>query len=133
MIREQVLKDFPTWTPEKQLSEYQGYKNLQGFSPFSDVDYELMEMIMKNPNVEASIECKDGVCTFLESTEKSGQEASTESETVESEVITESEPEVAEKNPEVSEEVILTEQEIAEKKSEPDDQDSKTEVNDNDK
>lgn len=62
MIREVVLKDFPNWTPEKQLSEYQAYKRLGSYSPFSDADYSLMEMVMNNPNAE--VLCKDGICNI---------------------------------------------------------------------
>ena len=62
MIREVVLKDFPNWTSEKQLSEYQAYKRLGSYSPFSDADYSLMEMVMNNPNAE--VLCKDGICNI---------------------------------------------------------------------
>lgn len=63
MIRESVLKDFSNWDSEKQLSEYQAYKKLGDYSPFSEIDYRLMEMIMNNPNVE--IECENGICEII--------------------------------------------------------------------
>lgn len=65
MIKEIILKDFPTWDAEKQLSEYQGYKALGDYSPFNESDYQLMEMVMNNPNAE--VECKDGVCELVTS------------------------------------------------------------------
>lgn len=65
MIKEVVLRDFPNWTPEKQLSEFQAYKKLGGFSPFSEADYALMEMVMNNPNAEISVQCEDGVCGIV--------------------------------------------------------------------
>ncbi len=68
MIKETVLKNFPTWTPEKQLSEYQGYKTLGEYSPFNESDYALMEMIMNNPNIEATIACDNGVCSLINET-----------------------------------------------------------------
>jgi hypothetical protein len=66
MIRESVLKDFPNWDNEKQLAEYQGYKRLVGYSPFSDVDYSLMEMVMNNNNAEVSVECDNGICEIVD-------------------------------------------------------------------
>lgn len=68
MIKEVVLRDFPNWTPEKQLSEFQAYKKLGGFSPFSEADYALMEMVMNNPNAEISVQCEDGVCKIEKGT-----------------------------------------------------------------
>ena len=62
MIREKILKDFPSWSFEKQLTEYQAYKKFKEYAPFSDMDYILMETVMNNHN--ASIECKDGVCSI---------------------------------------------------------------------
>lgn len=65
MIKEIVLKNFPTWTPEKQLSEYTGYKAMGDYSPFNESEYKLMEMIMDNPNIEATIACEGGVCSLI--------------------------------------------------------------------
>ena len=63
MIKEIVLKDFPNWDPEKQLSEYQGYKAMGDYSPFSEEDYKLMETVMNNHNAE--VQCEDGVCKII--------------------------------------------------------------------
>jgi len=65
MIKEIVLKDFPNWDSEKQLKEYQGYKTMGDYSPFSEADYQLMEMVMQNPNAEVSVDCDDGVCEII--------------------------------------------------------------------
>jgi len=62
MLREQILKDFPSWSPEKQLAEFQGYKSLGSFSPFTEDDYLVMEAVMNNQNV--AIECENGVCSI---------------------------------------------------------------------
>lgn len=67
MLKEVVLRDFPNWDSEKQLSEYQAYKALGDFSPFNDVDYQLMEMVMNNPNAEIAVECEGGVCEIVSS------------------------------------------------------------------
>ncbi len=67
MIREVVLRDFPNWSSEKQLAEFQAYKKLGSFSPFTEADYELMEMVINNPNAEVSVECADGVCSIISS------------------------------------------------------------------
>ena len=63
MIREVVLRDFPSWDSEKQLSEFQAYKALGTYSPFNDADYALMEMVMNNPNAEVT--CNDGACEII--------------------------------------------------------------------
>lgn len=60
MIREVVLRDFQNWDAEKQLSEFQAYKAIGDYSPFSEADYKLMEMVMTNPNAE--VECENGIC-----------------------------------------------------------------------
>ena len=65
MIKEIVLKEFPSWSSEKQIAEYQAYKSMGDYSPFSEIDYQLMEMVMNNPNAE--IECENGVCSIIES------------------------------------------------------------------
>ena len=65
MIKENVLKEFPSWSAEKQIAEYQAYKSMGDYSPFSEIDYQLMEMVMNNPNAE--IECENGVCSIIES------------------------------------------------------------------
>ena len=69
MIKESVLRDFPNWDSEKQLSEYQAYKAMGDYSPFNEADYQLMEMVMNNPNAEVSVECEDGVCSIVSSEE----------------------------------------------------------------
>lgn len=84
MIKEIVLRDFPNWTPEKQLSEYQGYKAMGEYSPFSDADYTLMEMVMNNPNAEIEVVCEDGVCQLV-------KDLISENEAIESEELNESE------------------------------------------
>ena len=66
MIREVVLRDFPNWPAEKQLAEFQAYKKLGSFSPFTEADYELMEMVINNPNAEVSVQCENGVCNIVE-------------------------------------------------------------------
>ena len=68
-LREKILTEFQDWNSEKQLHEFQAYKQLEGYSPLSDSDYSLMEQIMNNNN--ASIECEDGNCqlTFTEAEE----------------------------------------------------------------
>lgn len=70
MIREVVLRDFPNWDSEKQLSEYQAYKAMGDYSPFNEADYQLMEMVMNNPNAEIAVECEDGVCSIISTEEK---------------------------------------------------------------
>jgi len=62
MLREQILKEFPKWSSEKQLAEFQGYKSLGSFSPFTEDDYLIMEAVMNNQNV--SVDCENGVCTI---------------------------------------------------------------------
>ena len=64
MIRELVLKDFPTWSTEKQISEYQAYKAMGDFSPFTESDYKIMEMVIENPNLEIDVECENGICSI---------------------------------------------------------------------
>jgi len=59
-LREKILTEFQNWNSEKQLHEFQSYKQLEGYSPLSDTDYSLMEQIMNNNN--ASIDCEDGNC-----------------------------------------------------------------------
>jgi len=74
-LREKILTEFQSWDSERQLQEYQAYKQLNGFSPLNDIDYSLMEQIMNNIN--ASIDCEDGNCeisfapteTVIEATE----------------------------------------------------------------
>lgn len=65
MIREVILRDFSNWSAEKQLAEFQAYKKLGSFSPFTDADYALMEMVINNPNAEVSVQCEDGVCGIV--------------------------------------------------------------------
>ena len=38
MIKENVLKEFPSWSAEKQIAEYQAYKSMGDYSPFSEID-----------------------------------------------------------------------------------------------
>lgn len=64
MIREKVLKEFSSWSVDKQLSEYQSYKSIGGY--FTDADFTLMEMIINNPNIAVSVECVDGICDLHE-------------------------------------------------------------------
>jgi len=71
MIKEVVLRDFPTWDAEKQLKEYQAYKALGDYSPFDENDYTLMEMIMNNPNASLSVECDEGVCNIIKEDDNS--------------------------------------------------------------
>ena len=66
MIKEVVLRDFPSWDSEKQLKEYQAYKALGDYSPFSEEDYKLMEVIMNNHNAEIEVECENGICKLIE-------------------------------------------------------------------
>ena len=66
MIRESILRDFPNWSSEKQLSEYQGYKSMGSYSPFSDSDYALMEIVINNPNVDINVECEAGICSIID-------------------------------------------------------------------
>ncbi len=61
-LREKILTEFQSWNSEKQLQEFQAYKQLDGYSPLSDMDYNLMEQIMNNTN--ASIDCEDGKCAI---------------------------------------------------------------------
>lgn len=65
VIREKILKEFSSWDLEKQKSELEKYKALDGYSPLNDKDYELMEMVIDDPNKESSIECDNGVCNFV--------------------------------------------------------------------
>jgi hypothetical protein len=76
MIREKVLKEFATWDAEKQLNEYQAYKALGDFSPFTESDYLLMETVMNNPNAE--INCKDGVCSIVKEEQEIKEELNTD-------------------------------------------------------
>ncbi len=59
-LREKILTEFQDWNSDKQLQEFQAYKQLEGHSPLSDTDYNLMEQIINNSN--ASIDCEDGKC-----------------------------------------------------------------------
>lgn len=65
MLKEVVLRDFPNWDYERQLSEYQAYKKMGTYSPFTEADYKLMETVMNNQNAEIAIECNDGVCEIV--------------------------------------------------------------------
>ena len=63
-LREKILTEFQTWDSEKQLQEFQAYKQLEGYSPLSEMDYNLMEQVMNNNN--ASIDCVDGNCELIQ-------------------------------------------------------------------
>lgn len=90
-LREKILTEFQSWDSEKQLHEFQSYKQLDGYSPFNTTDYSLMEQIMNNAN--ASIDCEDGNCEI--SYEKPKEE---KIEPKKPEVITESEKETKTKD-----------------------------------
>ena len=66
MITEKVLQDFSNWDSEKQLSEYQKYKQMGDYSPFSESEYAIMEMVMNNDTI--SVECYNGVCKIISNT-----------------------------------------------------------------
>lgn len=65
MLRERVLKDFPNWNTEKQLSELQAYRRLGDNSPLNNDDLTLMETIINNVNIEITVECDKGVCEIV--------------------------------------------------------------------
>jgi len=71
MIREKVLREFSDWNYEQQLAEFNAYKRLGDYSPFSVTDYSLMESIMKNPNAE--IECENGICEIKSQLDESSK------------------------------------------------------------
>jgi hypothetical protein len=87
MIKEVVLRDFPNWDSEKQLSEYQAYKAMGDYSPFNEADYQLMEMVMNNPNAEVSVECEGGVCEIVSDERLEVNEELSEEEKLEENIV----------------------------------------------
>lgn len=65
VIRERVLKEFSSWDLDRQKSELEKYKLMDDFSPLTENDYELMDMIMDDPDKNKSIDCNGGVCEIV--------------------------------------------------------------------